>query len=183
MMKTFGFCKWVSCCEFVAEGASYCGQHGGTSLPEAAAVACVDSDTTRTKIQELQRQLEVETRRADENVRLLQRERSQLLTENALLRADLEVVRTPVEGVWLWQGDGHDSVDSLSCPVVMRADRLIEIAERLSLVDGHVKSALDLLRNLKTDLSGPVKIVELGAGTTELDAAIDAHLAREEGGG
>lgn len=40
------------------------------------------------------------------------------------LRRQLDVVRTPRDDVWIWQGDGHDNVPSLSCPVVMDADTL-----------------------------------------------------------
>jgi hypothetical protein len=40
------------------------------------------------------------------------------------LRAELAVVRTSIDGVWRWQGDGAAELGSLSCPVVMSADRL-----------------------------------------------------------
>ena len=44
--------------------------------------------------------------------------------------ADLDLVRTDTEGVWRWQGDGHDDPASLSCPVVMSAERLRELLTR-----------------------------------------------------
>lgn len=40
------------------------------------------------------------------------------------LRTKLAVVNTPYPNVWVWQGDGHDEIESLSCPVVMSADTL-----------------------------------------------------------
>lgn len=36
----------------------------------------------------------------------------------------LAIVDAGAEGVWRWQGDGHDHPESLSCPVVMSADTL-----------------------------------------------------------
>lgn len=47
--------------------------------------------------------------------------------ENERMRAALALVATDVEGVWRWQGDGRDDPQSLSCPVVMSADKLREI--------------------------------------------------------
>jgi hypothetical protein len=46
-----------------------------------------------------------------------------LEAENKRLR-DIKLVRFNGEDCWLWQGDGFDYPDSLSCPVVMSADTL-----------------------------------------------------------
>jgi ribosomal protein L37E len=53
--------------------------------------------------------------------------RAQLLDEQARtqrLRFELAAARTGVDGVWFWQGDGHDKLESLTCPVVMSAQQL-----------------------------------------------------------
>jgi hypothetical protein len=54
----------------------------------------------------------------------------ELQLENQRLRGELETVRTPAEGVWRWQGGGDD-LQSLSCPVVVRADKMRELVEEL----------------------------------------------------
>lgn len=42
-------------------------------------------------------------------------------------RQQLAVVKMDPQGVWMWQGDGADHPESLSCPVVMSADMLREM--------------------------------------------------------
>jgi hypothetical protein len=54
----------------------------------------------------------------------------ELHLENQRLRGELEAVRTDAEGVWRWQGGGDD-LQSLSCPVVVRADKMRELVEEL----------------------------------------------------
>ena len=54
----------------------------------------------------------------------LARELARELDEVRRLRAQLALVATDVDGVWLWQGDEGDRPESLSCPVVMSADTL-----------------------------------------------------------
>lgn len=54
----------------------------------------------------------------------------QLTAETEALRearSALDMVRTDRNGVWLWQGDGHDDITSLVCPVVMSAGTLREL--------------------------------------------------------
>ena len=38
--------------------------------------------------------------------------------------ASLDMVKTSLDNVWRWQGDGYDDPATLSCPVVMSADTL-----------------------------------------------------------
>lgn len=47
----------------------------------------------------------------------------QLKVEIARLQAELAMLRTSIDGVWLWQGNG-DYPESLVCPVVMSAETL-----------------------------------------------------------
>ncbi len=61
--------------------------------------------------------------RAEERAAQAFREVAEGLERERLLRADLALVRTGTEGVWFWQGAG-DEPGSLSCPVVMSAERL-----------------------------------------------------------
>lgn len=42
-------------------------------------------------------------------------------------RAVLAMVATDVEGVWLWQGDAHDHLKSLTAPIVMSAETLRQL--------------------------------------------------------
>lgn len=58
------------------------------------------------------------------------REVAEGLERERVQRAELAVVATDVEGVWRWQGDGGDFPGSLSCPVVMSADRLRELVAK-----------------------------------------------------
>jgi hypothetical protein len=51
-----------------------------------------------------------------------------MMLERDQARAELATVRTDTEGVWRWQGDGHDEPESLTCPVVMSADKVREFA-------------------------------------------------------
>lgn len=48
-----------------------------------------------------------------------------LRDEIAWLRRELETARDMLRGdYWFWQGDGEDHLESLVCPVVIRADDL-----------------------------------------------------------
>src|ERR1700734_2335459 len=49
------------------------------------------------------------------------------LERERVQRAKLAVVETATEDVWRWQGDVHDYAESLSCAVVMSADKLREL--------------------------------------------------------
>jgi ligand-binding SRPBCC domain-containing protein len=64
----------------------------------------------------------------------------ELQLENQRLRGELEAVKTPAEGVWRWQGGGDD-LQSLSCPVVVRADRMREITGELEKLRNFVDKA------------------------------------------
>lgn len=58
---------------------------------------------------------------------------AELRAELAEAKDSLQIVRTPRDGVWFWQGDGKDDLPSLVCPVVMSAetfDLAIENAKR-----------------------------------------------------
>lgn len=59
--------------------------------------------------------------------------------ERERLRLELSAVSTPTAGVWFWQGAG-DRPESLSCPVVMSAEKLRELLARN--VAGLLASAL-----------------------------------------
>lgn len=64
-----------------------------------------------------------------------------------IAREQLAMVRTPREGVWLWQGDGEDDLQSLSCPVVMSADTLREIHKQNSIaIASAVNSAIRAIK-------------------------------------
>lgn len=45
------------------------------------------------------------------------------------LRGQLRAVNIGIEGVWRYQGDGDDKLETLSCPVVMRPDTLKAILD------------------------------------------------------
>lgn len=59
--------------------------------------------------------------------------------ERERLRLELSAVSTPAAGVWFWQGEG-DRPESLSCPVVMSAEKLRELLARN--IAGLLASAL-----------------------------------------
>lgn len=42
------------------------------------------------------------------------------------------------EEVWHWQGDGYDFPESLTCPVVMKADTLRTLLESKKIPEGHI---------------------------------------------
>lgn len=65
-----------------------------------------------------------EVRRLRSKNDALARELAVALERERLLRADLAVVATDQEGVWRWQGDGEDHLESLSCPVVTLREML-----------------------------------------------------------
>lgn len=60
------------------------------------------------------------------------------LERERALRAELAAVKTDVDGVWLWQGDGRDHPESLSCPVVMSADTLREMVDARAKAEAKV---------------------------------------------
>lgn len=45
------------------------------------------------------------------------------------LRYQLSIVKTKIQDVWFFQGDGHDYPESLTCPVIMSADKFREITK------------------------------------------------------
>lgn len=65
-----------------------------------------------------------EAARARAKLDLVARELAEENEVTRRLRAELAVAATDVDGVWRWQGDGEDHLESLSCPVVMSADTL-----------------------------------------------------------
>lgn len=73
----------------------------------------------------------------DRDIERVKRMRAELCRELSeeqercrLLRAELTIVKTDLDGVWLWQGDGYDRLSSLSCPVVMAAPTLRRLLGR-----------------------------------------------------
>jgi hypothetical protein len=67
----------------------------------------------------------------------------ELHLENQRLRGELEAVRTDAEGVWRWQGEGDD-LQSLSCPVVVRADKMREIVGEMERLRNFAEKVRDL---------------------------------------
>jgi len=64
---------------------------------------------------------------AETTVRVFREQRKQLdeqAAEIARLKEQLAIVKTPVEGIWRWQGDDLDMPESLTCPVVMSVEIL-----------------------------------------------------------
>lgn len=101
-----------------SEGLEFIGQRDRANA--TAATMANEVDRLHARVVEL----ETETRRQTEKVAQAFREVAAGLTRERDLRATLAVVSTGTEGVWRWQGDGHDDPDSLACPVVMSADTL-----------------------------------------------------------
>ena len=62
----------------------------------------------------------------------------------------LRIVNTDIEGVWFWQGDGHDDPVSLACPVVMSADTLREMVAQ---AEAHAREAQLTVARLIEDLA------------------------------
>jgi hypothetical protein len=77
----------------------------------------------------------------------------ELQLENQRLRGELEAVGTPTEGVWRWQGDGDD-LQSLSCPVVVRADKMREITGELARLRSAVATALNMASTTREIIRG-----------------------------
>ena len=73
----------------------------------------------------------------------------------------LRIVNTDIEGVWFWQGDGHDDPVSLACPVVMSADTLREMVAQ---AEAHAREAQLPVARLIEDLAKKV-----GCLVTRLD--------------
>lgn len=61
----------------------------------------------------------------------------QQIEEASRLRDVTEMVKTDVDGVWLWQGDKHDDLKTLTCPVVMSASTARELLGKV-VVTGEV---------------------------------------------
>ncbi len=96
-------------------------------------------------------------------------------TQNDLHFAEgqLAMVMTSRDDVWLWQGDGHDHVGTLSCPVVMSADTLRKMCvpdpddeaqwtERLETVERDVRLACETeLKALRAKVAALVPAVSM----------------------
>lgn len=68
----------------------------------------------------------------------LAREHEGALAELHDAKLKLSTVATDVECVWLWQGDGHDQPESLSCSVVMLADTMRRIIAAKEAAERHL---------------------------------------------
>ncbi len=85
--------------------------------------------------------------------------------ETNRMRVDLGLYRDKVNGdYWVWQGDGSDNLETLVCPVLIRADdllklvnapaaalaaekeRVLEVVRRLG-EGGHLKTGIALIRD------------------------------------
>jgi glutaredoxin len=55
-------------------------------------------------------------------------------------RAALDVVSTPTSGVWFWMGEG-DRPESLVCPVVMSADTLRSMVDKIDQLEAERKDS------------------------------------------
>jgi hypothetical protein len=59
---------------------------------------------------------------ADRKWHLVSEELKAEIATTQSLRAKLTMVATKIDNVWMWQGDGGNAADSLSCPVIMDAE-------------------------------------------------------------
>jgi hypothetical protein len=86
-----------------------------------------------------------------------QERRVRLDAENAL-----RLVRTDIENVWRWQGDGYDDPTTLSCPVIMSADTVRALVARAEKAEAELRDAREDLR-------------EITETATELQRVVDAY--------
>lgn len=84
---------------------------------------------------------EAEAERLSAKINGLGGELAAELERSAALRAELAIVKTDLDGVWLWQGDGYDHLPSLSCPVVMSAPTLRSLL-RATVIPASVAEAM-----------------------------------------
>jgi hypothetical protein len=102
---------------------------GCANRPESATA----TGKVHAEVERLTRDLDGARRHRDEQVayatqlrKMLENVRAELTEQNAkreAVEAELRVVKTDIDGVWKWQGEG-DEPSSLTCPVVMSAETL-----------------------------------------------------------
>jgi hypothetical protein len=71
---------------------------------------------------------------SEQEITRLRAEVSRLQSEVA--RKDCRVISKRIDGgeAWIWQGDGEDHLESLTCPVVIRPEQLLAMVESLERV-------------------------------------------------
>jgi hypothetical protein len=133
--------------------------NGAFLMTTPAADVCSDGDR---QIKELEAQLDA----VGEASRTL-------AEEKRALELTLSIVKTGVEGVWRWQGDGGDQPQSPSCPAVMSAERLRELLARAEKAEGerdrHRESLATATETLRqTDAERDALRTELAAAKAEI---------------
>jgi multidrug efflux pump subunit AcrA (membrane-fusion protein) len=126
-----------------------------------------ERDSLAARVEELTKALEAK----DTKIALLASELRDTQEQVRALQADLAIVHTGTDGVWRWMGDGHDHLDTLTCPVVSRAETLREILARVEALEGALREIRHSTLDRPDDLSRTIALASIGAQAT---AALDA---------
>ncbi len=121
------------------------------AIGRLTAIATLGGSVESAYLREVRRVREREAKRTEEAKRKLDDAVEQALESierERVTRAQLRVASAGVEDVWKWAGDGEDHPESLSCPVVMSAERLRDFVA--------AESALAALTTAPSPLDGVV---------------------------
>jgi DNA repair exonuclease SbcCD ATPase subunit len=105
-----------------------------------------------------------------EEINLLKREVKELLSK--------KFSRFANEECWIYQGDGEDHLESLVCPVVISASRLLEIEKQRDELLATLKRTADDLAYVAYNIDG-LKLDDLPVGLVESTGVSETAIIAE----